>query len=287
LGNAIKIFTYLTILVFANFVLVDSLGEIPPPSPVETIYEEEKILKDDFFITKKSFFTIKEGWESRLNINVICGLKAKHTIETTRGISKTDEDRLVTNLGASFGWKNIAEVSAGISKITGTSVTFSEIETLSTEFELVGLPNQKVEWHIYQKYNHYNFSLYEKNFYDFQPKTSDYVDDVLLMKFEPLRKTFPYDCEGINFIGIPQQFKIEADLWLKGKKSEAQFIEQIRILADKKILNVEYPKTVLEDTPEIPDWFKGTITWWLDDRLEDIYIINSLEHLIKKEIIIL
>ena len=175
-----------------------------------------------------------------------------------------------------------------MSKISGTSVTISKEESLSTEFELPSSSNQKVEWNIYQKYINYEFLLSEKNFFKLNSQNSTYIYEDLLHDFEPLQKAIPFDCKDTNFIGIPGEFKIQTELWLKGKISDEKLIEEIKSLADKKILNVEYSKTALENTPsKIPNWFKQVVAWWLDDKLEDANMIILLEHLIQKEIIVL
>jgi len=277
----------LGIFLFTNLVVTNSFSEVPPPHKEKTIvYDDETILIDNWYYTKKLFLTIKEGWKSKFVIEVTCGLKTKHTVKSTIGVIRSEEEKLVKSFGGKIGFDNLASINLGISKITGITVTLSKEESASTEFEFPSSPNKKTEWNVYQKYVQYEFKVIER-FFDIKEQTSTYSVVNSIMNFKPLQNSIPFDCRGTNFVGLPGWFHVQAGLWLNGNINDEKFKEEIRTLIDEKTLNVVY-KPVSETIPtQIPHWFKDVISWWLDGKLDDVYIMTSLEYLIQKELIVL
>jgi hypothetical protein len=85
---------------------------------------------------------------------------------------------------------------------------------------------------------------------------------------------------------IPFQTKQIAYSWLTSQVSAGIFIDSINKLVEKQDISI--PFVVNGDsiaTIYIPEWFKVTTGWWLEERITDETFANAIQNLLDREII--
>lgn len=85
---------------------------------------------------------------------------------------------------------------------------------------------------------------------------------------------------------IPFQTKQIAYSWLTSQVSAGIFIDSINKLVEKQDISI--PFVVNGDnitTIYIPEWFKVTTGWWLEERITDETYANAIQNLLDREII--
>ncbi len=97
-----------------------------------------------------------------------------------------------------------------------------------------------------------------------------------------------FDPEGklIKTISIPDWIRNDADWWLTGQITDAEFLADIGYLIEKQIISVSERGIVTEFQPNIPSWVKTPVNWWAEEKISDNDFLNMIENLVKRKIII-
>ena len=85
---------------------------------------------------------------------------------------------------------------------------------------------------------------------------------------------------------IPFQTKQMAYNWLTNQVSPGIFIDSINKIVEKQDISI--PFEINRDnitTIYIPEWFKFTTGWWLEEKLSDQTFANAIQNLLDRKII--
>ncbi len=94
--------------------------------------------------------------------------------------------------------------------------------------------------------------------------------------------------DGKPDLKIPSWIRDQAEWWVEGSISDADFINGIQYLIKERII-------VLPDIPEsektgrpndMPDWVKNNVRWWSKGTISDQEMVSALQFLIKEGIIV-
>ncbi len=76
--------------------------------------------------------------------------------------------------------------------------------------------------------------------------------------------------------------------WVEGTRTDSDFIDTLNFLReDFVILNINNPNNVKKSQENIPTWFKNNVSWWLEKKTSTNEFVNSIDFLLKNEILII
>ena len=87
---------------------------------------------------------------------------------------------------------------------------------------------------------------------------------------------------------LPDWIKTVAGWWANNEVSETEFLSGIEYLINNNIISLtSMPCSTFgtTTTQSVPNWIKNTAGWWSEDLIEEADFVNSIEYLIKKQII--
>jgi len=76
--------------------------------------------------------------------------------------------------------------------------------------------------------------------------------------------------------------------WVEETRTDSDFIDTLNFLReDFVILNINVPNNVKNSQENIPTWFKNNVSWWLEKKTSTNDFVNSIDFLLKNEILII
>ena len=99
---------------------------------------------------------------------------------------------------------------------------------------------------------------------------------------------------GIIFIphafaeNVPEWVKNTAGWWADGLIDDSAFLQGIQYLIKEGIMVIPPTETANRSQTEqsVPTWVKNNAGWWADDQISEIEFVNSLQYLIKVDIMV-
>ena len=86
---------------------------------------------------------------------------------------------------------------------------------------------------------------------------------------------------------IPVWIKQSADWWSTNQIIDSEFLEGIKFLVEKQIIEIPLLEMSLESEWKIPTWIKTTAGWWYEDKITDDEFLSIIKNLVEREIIII
>lgn len=176
---------------------------------------------------------------------------------------------------------------------------------LDPESNLVyGHTNEKVFSDLKKSFNKFGFAVVVVHPLDFTLfKDEKYLDEPNLGQFHELEVLI--DMIKANGLEIVPISKINSKIshaepiieekskkimreWVEGTRTDSDFIDTLNFLReDFVILNINDPNNVKNSQENIPTWFKNNVSWWLEKKTSTNDFVNSIDFLLKNEILII
>jgi len=86
---------------------------------------------------------------------------------------------------------------------------------------------------------------------------------------------------------IPIWIKQSGDWWATNQIVDSEFLEGIKFLVQKEIIEIPSFEMSSENEWKIPPWTKTTVGWWHEEKISDDEFLNIIKNLIEREIIII
>ena len=86
---------------------------------------------------------------------------------------------------------------------------------------------------------------------------------------------------------IPPWIKQSGIWWHDDQIDDSEFLEGIKFLADKQIIEIPLLESSSQSEWKIPTWTKTTVGWWYEEKISDNQFLNMIENLVKKKIIVI
>jgi len=90
-----------------------------------------------------------------------------------------------------------------------------------------------------------------------------------------------------NMPKIPMWIKQSGGWWSTDEIVDSEFLEGIKFLADKQIIEIPSLESSSQSEWQIPTWTKTTVGWWYEEKISDNQFLNMIENLVKKKIIVI
>ncbi len=103
--------------------------------------------------------------------------------------------------------------------------------------------------------------------------------------YKPTEK--PREISRISPTIIPEWVKPIAKWWSEGKLSDTEFIDALRFLLSKRILQIPIVETRESQTKNIPQWVKDRAGWWAEGQITDDDFVSGIHFMIENGIIII
>jgi len=106
------------------------------------------------------------------------------------------------------------------------------------------------------------------------------------VQYSGAEHTTEFELIDLGNLVIPFQTKQIAYSWLINQVSAGIFIDSINKVVEKEDISI--PFEINKDniaTIHIPEWFKFTTGWWLEEKLSDETFANALQNLLDRKII--
>ena len=69
--------------------------------------------------------------------------------------------------------------------------------------------------------------------------------------------------------------------------ADSEFLEGIKFLIEKEIIEIPLLKMSSESDWSIPMWTKTIVGWWNEDKITDDEFLSIIKNLVQREIIII
>ena len=86
---------------------------------------------------------------------------------------------------------------------------------------------------------------------------------------------------------IPVWIKQSGDWWSTNQIVDSEFLEGIKFLVEKQIIEIPLLEMSPESEWKIPTWAKTTAGWWYEDKITDDEFLSLIKNLVEREIIII
>lgn len=87
---------------------------------------------------------------------------------------------------------------------------------------------------------------------------------------------------------VPSWVKNNAKWWSEGKINDAAFVQGIKNLMERKILDIpDLPYSASWQDKSVPSWVKNNASWWADNLIEEDDFIKGIKFLVEKGVITL
>jgi len=86
---------------------------------------------------------------------------------------------------------------------------------------------------------------------------------------------------------IPVWIKQSADWWSTNQIIDSEFLEGIKFLIGKQIIEIPLLEMSSENEWKIPTWAKTIAGWWYEDKITDDEFLSIIKNLVEREIIII
>jgi len=85
---------------------------------------------------------------------------------------------------------------------------------------------------------------------------------------------------------IPMWVKQNGSWWSTGEIIDSEFLEGIKFLIDKQIIEIPLLESSSQSEWKIPGWTKTIVGWWNEEQISDDEFLFIMKNLIEREIII-
>ena len=106
------------------------------------------------------------------------------------------------------------------------------------------------------------------------------------VQYSGAEHTAEFELVDLGNLVIPFQTKQIAYSWLINQVSDGIFIDSINKVVEKEDISI--PFEITRDNIgkiHIPEWFKVTTGWWLEEKLTDETYANAIQNLLDRKII--
>lgn len=87
---------------------------------------------------------------------------------------------------------------------------------------------------------------------------------------------------------VPSWVKNNAKWWSEGKINDDAFVQGIKNLIERKILDIpDLPYSAAWQDKSVPSWVKNNASWWADNLIEEDDFIKGIKFLVEKGVITL
>ena len=85
---------------------------------------------------------------------------------------------------------------------------------------------------------------------------------------------------------IPIWIKQSGDWWSTDQIIDSEFLEGIKFLVEKQVIEIPLFEMSSESDWKIPTWAKTTVGWWYEDKITDDEFLTIIKNLVEREIIV-
>ena len=86
---------------------------------------------------------------------------------------------------------------------------------------------------------------------------------------------------------IPLWIKQSGIWWHDDQINDSEFLEGIKFLIEKQIIEITSLESSSQSEWKIPTWTKTAVGWWYEEKISDNQFLNMIENLVKEKIIII
>ena len=114
----------------------------------------------------------------------------------------------------------------------------------------------------------------------------DYANKVLeKYPYKPTEK--PASMANLSPTKIPDHVKPIAKWWAEEKIEDTEFVNALKFLIEKKIMQIPTTESRTISSEKIPEWIRDNARWWAEGQIQDKDFVSGLQYLMEKGIIIL
>jgi hypothetical protein len=103
----------------------------------------------------------------------------------------------------------------------------------------------------------------------------------LQLDYDGTKSFAEFELVDTGNIVMPYGSNVVVPQWIVGAISDYNFL---RFLSDKNTVSLT-PGHVLNESVEIPSWYKANAVWWSEKKISDAEFVNGLQYLLDKGII--
>ena len=85
---------------------------------------------------------------------------------------------------------------------------------------------------------------------------------------------------------IPIWIKQSGDWWSTDQIADSEFLEGIKFLIEKQVIEIPLLEMSSESEWRIPTWSKTVVGWWYEDKITDDEFLSIIKNLVEREIIV-
>ena len=85
---------------------------------------------------------------------------------------------------------------------------------------------------------------------------------------------------------IPIWIKQSGDWWSTDQIVDSEFLEGIKFLVEKQVIEIPLFEMSSESEWKIPTWAKTAVGWWYEDKITDDEFLSIIKNLVEREIIV-
>ena len=85
---------------------------------------------------------------------------------------------------------------------------------------------------------------------------------------------------------IPIWIKQSGDWWSTDQIVDSEFLEGIKFLIEKQVIEIPLLEMSSESEWRIPTWSKTVVGWWYEDKITDDEFLSIIKNLVEREIIV-
>ena len=85
---------------------------------------------------------------------------------------------------------------------------------------------------------------------------------------------------------IPIWIKQSGDWWSTDQIVDSEFLEGIKFLVEKQVIEIPLFEMSSESEWKIPTWAKTVVGWWYEDKITDDEFLSIIKNLVEREIIV-
>ncbi len=106
------------------------------------------------------------------------------------------------------------------------------------------------------------------------------------VQYSEAEDTVEFELIDLGNLVIPFHVKQIAYSWITSQLSAGSFIDSIEKAVEKEDINIpfEIDRENIGNI-HIPEWFRTTTAWWLDDKFSDDTFANAFQNLLDRKII--
>lgn len=113
----------------------------------------------------------------------------------------------------------------------------------------------------------------------------EYVDKVIAKyPYTPTEK--PDSLVNFGIAKIPEWVKPMAQWWSERLVEDSEFVDALKFLIEKKIIQVPEVEAKTASSEKIPGWVRDNASWWAQGQINDKEFVSGIQYLMENGIII-